>query len=220
MVLPRQFKAVLFDLDGTLLDTVGDLANSMNAVLERRGFPRHDKDAYKQFVGDGMEVLVRRALPESCRDHRLAETCLLAMREEYSSRWRQTTCPYDGIPDLLDTISARKLKMAVLSNKPDDFTREMVSVLLAAWRFDAVVGARPEVPKKPDPTAALAIARDLGVTPIQVLYLGDSGTDMQTARAAEMFAVGALWGFRTAAELKANGAQMLIVRPLDLLGLL
>jgi phosphoglycolate phosphatase len=215
-----QFKAVLFDLDGTLLDTLGDLAGSMNAVLTGRGLPQHKKEAYKQFVGDGMEVLVRRALPESCRGEQLVQACLLAMRKEYSGRWRETTRPYEGIPELLDALQGRRLRMAIFSNKPDDFTREMVGALLTPWRFEAVVGARPEVPKKPDPTVALAIARDLGIPPARILYLGDSGTDMRTAVSAGMFPVGALWGFRDATELEANGARVLIARPMDLLGVL
>jgi phosphoglycolate phosphatase len=212
-----EFRALLFDLDGTLLDTLGDLANSMNAVLEGRGLPRHEKDAYKQFVGDGMEMLVRRALPESHRGEQLVEACLLAMRNEYSGRWPETTRPYVGIAELLDALRVRRLRMAILSNKPDDFTREMVTALLTPWRFDAVVGARPEAPKKPDPTVALAIARDLGIPPARILYVGDSGTDMRTAVSAGMFPVGALWGFRAAEELEANGARVLISRPMDLL---
>jgi phosphoglycolate phosphatase len=215
-----EFKAVLFDLDGTLLDTLGDLASSMNAVLTGRGLPPHEKEAYKQFVGDGMEMLVRRALPESHRAEQLVQACLLAMRKGYSVRWRETTRPYEGIPELLDALGGRRLRMAIFSNKPDDFTREMAGALLTSWRFDAVVGARPEVPKKPDPTAALAIARDLAVPPARILYLGDSGTDMRTAVSAGMFPVGALWGFRAAAELAANGARVLISRPMELLGFL
>lgn len=215
-----QFEAILFDLDGTLLDTLEDLANSMNAVLEGRGLLQHGNQLYKQFVGDGMEVLVRRALPESHRGEQVVHACLLAMRKDYSVRWRETTRPYEGIPELLDALRGRRLRMAILSNKPDDFTREMVTALLTPWRFDAVVGARPEVPKKPDPTVALAIARDLGIPPARILYLGDSGTDMRTAVSAGMFPVGALWGFRGAAELEANGARVLISRPMDLLGFL
>jgi phosphoglycolate phosphatase len=215
-----QFKAVIFDLDGTLLDTLGDLANSMNRVLERHGFPQHDRELYRQFVGDGMDVLVRRALPESRRGEQLVQACLLAMRTEYSVRWRETTRPYAGIPQLLDALGRRGLRMAVLSNKADDFTREMVAALLTPWSFDAVIGARPEVPKKPDPAMALAIARDLAIPPARILYVGDSGTDMRTAVSAGMFPVGALWGFRDAAELEANGAEVLISRPMELLELL
>jgi phosphoglycolate phosphatase len=214
-----RFIATLFDLDGTLLDTIGDLADSMNAVLQRFGFPGHGREAYKQFVGEGMDMLARRALPEDRRDREMVDGCLLAMRAEYSSRWRENTRPYEGIPELLDALRDLQVRMAILSNKADDFTREMVRILLPHWVFDAVVGARPDVPKKPDPAAALKIARGLAISPVRILYLGDSGVDMQTARAAGMFPAGALWGFRTAAELKASGAQTLIRRPMDLVGL-
>ena len=214
-----RFRAILFDLDGTLLDTIGDLAESMNAVLRRLGFPGHGRKAYKQFVGDGMDMLVRRALPEDRRDREMVDGCLVAMRAEYGSRWRKDTRPYDGIPELLDALRDLQLRMAIFSNKADDFTREMVRILLPRWAFDAVAGARPDVPKKPDPTAALGIARGLGIPTGQILYLGDSGTDMQTARAAGMFPAGALWGFRTAAELRANGARVLVKRPMELLKL-
>jgi phosphoglycolate phosphatase len=215
-----QFSAILFDLDGTLLDTIGDIADSMNAVLQRLGLPGHDREVYKQFVGDGMDMLVRRALPEDRRVQEIVNRCLLSMRAEYSSRWRKNTRPYEGIPELLDALRDLQIRMAILSNKPDDFTREMVRILLAHWVFAGVVGARPDVPKKPDPKAALEIARGLTIPPGQILYLGDSGVDMQTARAAGMFPAGALWGLRTTAELEASGAEALISRPLDLVELL
>jgi phosphoglycolate phosphatase len=166
-----------------------------------------------------MDMLARRALPEDRRDREMVDGCLLAMRAEYSSRWRKNTRPYEGIPELLDALRDLRIRMAILSNKADDFTREMVRILLPRWAFDAVVGARPDVPKKPDPAAALEIARGLAIPPGRILYLGDSGVDMQTARAAGMFPAGALWGFRTAAELKASGAEVLIRRPMDLVGL-
>jgi phosphoglycolate phosphatase len=215
-----QFGAILFDLDGTLLDTIGDIADSMNAVLQRLGFPGHDREIYKQFVGDGMDMLACRALPEDRRDQEIVNRCLLSMRAEYSARWRENTRPYKGISELLDALQDLQIRMAILSNKADDFTREMVRILLPHWAFAAVVGAKPDVPRKPDPAAALEIARGLAMPPSRILYLGDSGTDMQTARAAGMFPAGALWGLRTAAELKAAGAQVLLRRPMDLMGVL
>ncbi|MBM4444165.1 MAG: HAD family hydrolase [Chloroflexi bacterium] len=214
------YRAVLFDLDGTLLDTVQDLADSVNAVLRRHGFPEHDVQAYKYFVGDGVEELARRALPEDQRREPLMAGCVAAIREEYSQRWANNTRPYDGIPELLDALSAAGIPMAILSNKPDDSTRATVSRLLAGWRFHPVVGASASVPMKPDPGGALAIARSLSLPPEAFIYLGDTATDMKTARAAGMYAVGALWGFRTAAELAQSGAQTIIERPGQLLELL
>jgi len=215
-----RFKAVIFDLDGTLLDTIGDLARSMNIVLERFGFPGHDVETYKTFVGDGLEMLVRRSMPEAVReDGGLRSRCIQAMRDEYHRRRKETTGPYPGIPELLDELAARQLKMAVLSNKPHAPTRLLVEELLPKWRFDAVVGESPETPRKPDPAGALAIARSLGLEPRHFVFVGDTGIDMKTADAAGMHPVGALWGFRAADELLAAGARHLLHEPLDLLPL-
>lgn len=215
-----RFKAVIFDLDGTLLDTIGDLARSMNIVLEQFGFPGHDVEAYKTYVGDGLEMLVRRSMPETVReDGGLRSRCMQAMREEYHRRRKETTGPYPGIPELLAELAARQLKMAVLSNKPHAPTRLLVEELLPNWRFDAVVGESPETPRKPDPAGALAIARSLGLEPRHFVFVGDTGIDMKTANAAGMHPVGALWGFRAADELLAAGARNLIHDPLELLPL-
>jgi phosphoglycolate phosphatase len=211
------FQAVLFDLDGTLLDTLADLAGAMNCVLRQRGLPEHPLDAYKRFIGDGVANLVGRVLPPGCDDPALRAECVAAMRAEYARRWDQQTRPYPGVPELLDALSARGLPLAVLSNKPDEFTQLCVARLLLRWRFQTVLGERPGVPRKPDPSGALEIARAFELAPERVLYLGDTGTDMQTAVAAGMWPVGALWGFRDAAELRAHGAAALIERPQELL---
>ncbi len=214
------FRAVLFDLDGTLLDTIEDLANCMNSVLGRQGFPGHDIESYKRFVGDGVELLVQRALPEGRRDDATIVFSVAAMRDEYAKRWSERTQPYKGIPDLLDGLVARGIRMAVLSNKPDDFTKMMVSELLPRRQFEAVLGERPGKGRKPDPQGAFEIASLLGMPPREFLYLGDTNTDMRTATAAGMYPVGALWGFRSAEELIGSGARVLIEKPMDLLGLL
>ncbi|MBI5393906.1 MAG: HAD family hydrolase [Verrucomicrobia bacterium] len=213
-------KAILFDLDGTLLDTIEDLADSMNAALARLGAPQHPTPAYKHFVGDGVIELCRRTLPPDRRDEATIKTAALAMREEYKRRWADKTRPYDGIPDLLDALTARGLTMTVLSNKPTDFTRLCVQNFLGKWTFAAVQGLDETVKKKPDPSGALAIARQLDIAPADFLYLGDTNTDMKTAVAAGMYPVGALWGFRDADELTANGAKVLVAKPADVLRLL
>jgi phosphoglycolate phosphatase len=218
--LPVKFKAVLFDLDGTLLDTLQDLSDSMNAALHQLGFPGHDAETCKYFIGDGMEKFAFRALPENYRDETTVVNCTAAMRDEYSRRWARKTRPYPGIPDLLDGLNTRNLKMAILSNKPDDSTKTMVAALLARWKFNPVEGARSDLPKKPDPTLALQICQELDVPAPEILYLGDTATDMKTARAAGMFPVGALWGFRTAEELEAAGAEVLVDHPTEVLQLL
>lgn len=213
-------RAILFDLDGTLLDTLADLANCMNSVLLQHGFPTHLPETYKHFVGDGVETLVRRSLPEQNRDPATLAKCLAGMLEEYGRRWMENTGPYPGVPELLDALTERKLKMAIFSNKNDEFTQLTVQEFLTKWRFEAVVGARPSAPKKPDPTMPLAIARQFGMAPADFLYVGDTDTDMQTATSAGMHAVGALWGFRGAEELLRSGAQALVEKPADILQLL
>ncbi|HHW03432.1 MAG TPA: HAD family hydrolase [Thermoanaerobacterales bacterium] len=215
-----KYEAVLFDLDGTLLDTLQDLADSMNSVLSRRGFPVHDIEKYRYFVGDGMYNLVLRTLPPNNREEEIIKQCLKELKDEYGRRWANTTRPYEGICELLDKLSDMGLKKAVLSNKPHDFTRLIIDKLLPDWSFDAVVGQREGVPKKPDPTAALAIADALKIPPEKFLYLGDTNTDMKTANAAGMYAVGALWGFREAEELVESGAKVLIKHPKELLNIL
>ncbi len=214
------FQAVLFDLDGTLLDTLTDLADSMNAALAGLGLPGHPREAYRYFVGDGMATLARRVLPETRRDEENIARCVVAMREEYGRRWAEQTRPYPGIPDLLDRLAGLGLRLAILSNKPDEFTRRMVGHFLPGLPWSEVRGQRPEVPKKPAPGGALAIAQALSLPSARLLYLGDTNTDMQTAIASGMYPLGALWGFRTASELLAAGARELLHHPLELLPLL
>jgi phosphoglycolate phosphatase len=214
------FHAVLFDLDGTLLNTLEDLADSTNLALRQLGLPEHPVASYKRFVGDGMENLVRRAVPEEHGDSATLVKCTNLTRAHYAARWAAKTRPYDGIPNLLDALTMRGIRMAVFSNKPDEFAQLCVERLLAGWHFEVVLGFRPALPKKPDPAGARLIAQRLRLEPAAFVYLGDTDTDMQTAAAAGMFPVGALWGFRTAEELAAHGARILIREPLDLLRIL
>ncbi len=214
-----RFDAVLFDLDGTLLDTLADIADAVNAVLTRAGLPTHETEAYKRFVGEGVVRLVEQALPADRRDATTLATTGLAVRAEYGRCWRRKTRPYPEIAKMLDALVERGIRLAVLSNKPHDFTEEAVAHFLKRWLFAAVVGAG-DYPIKPDPAGALAIAERMALPPKRFLYLGDSGVDMQTAAAAGMYPVGALWGFRGADELTAAGAAELIERPDGLLALI
>lgn len=211
--------AVLFDLDGTLLDTIEDLADSMNAVLARRGHPGHSVDAYRYFVGAGVELLVKRALPPARRDAETIASGVAEMREEYGRRWHAKTRPYEGVPEMLVGLHDRGLPVAVLSNKPDDSTTAAVRYFFPDIPFADIRGAREGVPKKPDPAAALDLAEGLGVAAARVLYVGDTDIDMETAVAAGMEPAGALWGFRDEAELRDHGAAHLVERPLDLLAI-
>ena len=205
-----KFKAVIFDLDGTLLDTLDDLADSMNSVLDRNHLPTHPLEAYKYFVGDGIEMLVQRALPfQVAGDHEL-HRLVREMKSEYARRWLCRTRPYPGVPEMLDAFAAAGVAMAVLSNKPDEASQAVVQALLPSAGFQIVLGATPERPKKPDPSAAVEIASRLHVPPSECLFVGDTPIDMHTARAAGMFPLGVLWGFRPAEQLIAAGARMLV----------
>ena len=213
-------RAVLFDLDGTLLNTLQDLADSVNKGLASLGFPKHNTETYKTLIGEGREVLAERALPENHRDIDTVHKLLACINSEYATHWADNTHPYPGIPELLDALTADDIEMVVLSNKADDLTKMNVSKMLARWNFALVAGSRPPLPNKPDPTAALQIAKQLDISPSQFLYLGDSGIDMETANGAGMYPVGALWGFRSADELLAAGAKALIKHPVELLNYL
>ncbi len=214
-----KYRAILFDVDGTLLNTLEDLANSMNTVLAARGFPEHPVDAYRYFVGDGMEHLARRALPEYKRDSAIVADIVAAMRTEYGRRWTESTRPYYGVPKMLNWLEDHGVKKAILSNKLDEFTHKVIARFLPHWKFAVIRGATEEAPLKPDPTSARAIAEAMEIDPSDIAFLGDTATDMQTAVAAGMFPVGALWGFRTAEELKKAGARKLIKKPTELCSL-
>ena len=212
--------AVIFDMDGTLLDTIEDIADASNRVYVPRGLAPCSIEEMKSLVGDGAEELIRRVFDSRGKpapDDAEVAAILREYRREYEACWRAHSRSYAGIPELLAELSRRGVKTAVLSNKAQMFTGLMAEELLAPHRFDIVRGSLPGVPLKPDPAPALAIAAELGVTPAACAFVGDTNVDMTTARAAGMLAVGALWGFRTADELRANGATVLIASPFDLL---
>ena len=210
----------IFDLDGTLIDSLGDLADAMNAVLEGRGYPVHPQDSYRHFVGDGIEMLVRRALPPEVVNESNVADYVGLMRQEYSKRWLATTRPFAQIPELLATLHSRGIQTAVLSNKPDSPTRTLVGQLFTNHPFSVVRGERTGVPRKPDPTSTLEIISELGVSPQQTVFVGDTPIDMATGANAGTRTVGVTWGFRDANELLAHGAAHVIQRPLELLGVL
>ena len=211
-----EFDAVIFDLDGTLADTLDDIAAAMNAVLGRRGLPVHEPAAYRLMIGLGLRNLVHEALPVARRDDETIAACLDEMTAQYRRHLLDHTRLYDGVAELVARLRDEELGLAVLSNKADDLTQRIVAALFAPGTFDVVLGARPELPRKPDPAAALRVAGRLGVAPTRIAYLGDSAVDMRTAVAAGMIAVGVTWGLRDRAELEAGGAQLLLDHPLDL----
>ncbi|WP_031388021.1 HAD family hydrolase [Desulfonatronum thiodismutans] len=218
MTFPAPFQGIIFDLDGTLLDTLEDLADAVNTVLTNHHWPTHPLDAYRRFVGNGVTTLIRRAMPEDERreERRVAEI-VSEMREVYARGWANKTKPYPGIDPLLNALRERGVPMTILSNKPHDATAAMVDHFFPTNLFQLVMGARPDKPRKPDPTTALETSMHLGLPPEAILFLGDSDVDMHTANAAGMTSLGAAWGFRGTEELLAAGARAVLRSPKELL---
>jgi phosphoglycolate phosphatase len=189
----------------------------MNKALRDFGFPVHDTEFYKKMVGDGLPKLVQRVLPEAHRDENTIQICIQEMESEYQKRWNRKTQAYEGIPELLAALSEREITMNVVSNKLERYTQLAVDFYFPQFRFDYVIGTSPSLPRKPDPSSALLIAKGLKIKTGQFVFLGDTNTDMKTAIAAGMFPVGALWGFRSRNELEESGAEAVIGHPLDLL---
>jgi phosphoglycolate phosphatase len=212
-------KAVAFDLDGTLLDTLNDIAGSANRVLREAGLPEHPVADYRYFVGEGLQRLIERITPEGKRDRETIAGLAAAFREDYGRNWKTTTRLYEGIDALLDGLQEKGIKLGVISNKPHEFTLICVREFLGGWTFQAVLGQQEGRARKPDPAPAYETARLLGVGTAEILYVGDTATDMETARAAGMVPVGALWGFRTREELLAAGARHLAEAPPEVLDL-
>lgn len=218
-------RAVIFDLDGTLVDSLADIAAAMNAALAELGLPGHAPDAYRDFIGDGVEPMAQRALPPERRDAASVAACVARWRPRYLAGLVEQTRPYPGISELLVALAARNVRLAVLSNKADDLSKRIVTALFPGGPlspggpFAEVWGAREGVPKKPDPTAARAIAQALGTAPEGCLYVGDTAIDLDTAQAAGMVPVGVLWGFRPE-QLRERAPAHLLEQPAELLGLL
>lgn len=214
------FEAVLFDLDGTLIDTLNDIGDAVNRVLSNKRFPTHAISAYGKFIGDGSRILIERALPKKYRKAKIIDACLKEYIEDYTRNYNVKSKLYFAIPNLLDTLKAKGLKLGILSNKPDAITKNCVKTFLSKWNFDVVFGQRDSVPRKPNPQGALEVAKKMSIPPSHFLYLGDTAIDMKTAVSAGMFPVGVLWGFRSRKELQENGAGAIIDEPLDVLNLL
>lgn len=214
-----KIQAVLFDLDGTLTNTLDDLAASTNYALQRYGYPAHETKAYRYFVGDGALKMIERALPETERSQENLLRLREAFLEHYSVHSQDKTAPYEGVVELVDELRRRGLRVGVVTNKPDSAAQQIVQALFAD-RFDAVLGQRDGVPTKPNPDMPLCVMKRLGVTPDECLFVGDSGVDIRTGAGCGAHPVGVLWGFRDEKELRENGAKDILSRPDELLALI
>ena len=217
----NQFKAVIFDLDGTILDTLEDIQTAVNYVLNENGFPVHELDFVRRAVGNGIRKLIGRSLPPGRReDEALISRCTTQMKEYYLTHWSEKTQPYPGMHELLCFLKEARISTAVLTNKPDEIAKRMVPYWYGDIPFACVLGDRDGVPRKPDPTVALAIARQLDAEPERVLLVGDSSPDIMTAKNAGMVSAGVLWGFRSERELREAGADFIVHTPQDLIRLI
>ena len=218
MATSESVSGIIFDLDGTLADTIADLAEAVNAALAERNLPTHGTEGYKLMVGDGFSALVRRALPAGlASDQGLLEALSMAARSRYLEECLRTTKPYPGVQELLSGLKSQRVACAVLSNKPQSLSLKIVETLFPGFPFVAVLGERPGIPRKPDPQGALEIASLTGIPARSWAFVGDSGIDMRTAARAGMHAWGAAWGYRSAAELLEGGAEALFASPADIL---
>lgn len=209
-------KAVIFDVDGTLLKTHEDLANAVNFALKTKGFPTHQPDAFKRFAGNGTDMMIKRALPEENRSQEIIDELRTIYFEYYNAHSGEMTRPYDGIVELLTQLKNNDIKLGVVSNKIDFMTKNVIKTYFGDI-FEYVSGQREGVPIKPDPTMINEAMTQFGLTPSECIFVGDSGVDAMTGHNAGVFTVGVLWGFRDKKELMDNGANVVISKPQELI---
>jgi phosphoglycolate phosphatase len=217
--MKMKFKGVIFDLDGTLVNSMEDIADAMNTVLLSLNYPTHSYETFQYFIGSGLRNLVSKSLPETNNNEKQIDSCYQLMIEEYSINCTRKTKAYDGIIELLDLLISNDIKLSVFSNKSDELTKKITAELFPTY-FETVVGLSIEALKKPNPSEAIAISKSLGLETEEIIFVGDSGIDMQTAANASMLAVGVSWGYRPEEELTATGAKYVINSPLDLIQIL
>ncbi|MCL2321233.1 MAG: HAD family hydrolase [Oscillospiraceae bacterium] len=210
------FKAIIFDLDGTLLNTLNDIVRSLNEVLKCHGFPIHSFDEYKYFVGNGAKTLIDRAVPKDTESFE-KEKMLDEYLKYYGEHQCDDTCVYEGMRELLQDLNEADISISVLSNKPHNSTVQVIDHYYKGIKFDCVYGQRSGIPIKPDKTAAIMISESIHIPPSEIVFVGDSNVDIETAINSGMFPVGALWGFRTKDELLRYGAKKLVLHPKEIL---
>ena len=212
-------KLCIFDLDGTLINSLYDLADAMNYALQKYGFPVHDREKYRFMVGGGISVVADRAMAVPAEIEK-KEAVLANFNDYYQVHNTDNTVPYEGITELFDNLDNKGVLYSVLSNKPDKFTKQIINKLFPDRKFAAVIGKRDEFPRKPDPASVNNLISDLGFYSRDCLYIGDSNIDMQTAKNASLRSVGVSWGFRPISELLESGAQHIAEKPADILNYL
>jgi phosphoglycolate phosphatase len=213
-----KIQAIIFDLDGTLLNTIDDIAEATNFSLLKNGFKTHSPASYQEMVGLGLKNLIEQALDDKNPDD--IDRVFYDLIQYYMKNPVKKTFPYEGIVELLENLQNRNLLIAILSNKMHEITIQIVKMIFKQIQFNSVYGSRENVPKKPDPTSAFAISSELGVLPENILFVGDSSTDIKTAINAGMIPVGVSWGYRSVESIEKAGARFIIHQPGELLNYL
>lgn len=212
------FQAVIFDLDGTILNTLGDLHGAMNYALRQNGFEERSLDFIKNAIGNGVRELTRRSLPEHLRrNEAVVDDICAQMKAYYGEHWHDTTKPYEGISELFRFLVQNGISVNVLSNKADPITQKMIPYWYSDIPFDCIFGERPNVPTKPNPTSAKEMAELLRIAPDRILFVGDSSADMLAAKGAGMHSLGVLWGYRDEAVLREAEAEWIAETPQDII---
>ena len=211
-----QIEGVIFDLDGTLVHTIEDIAGAANVLFASHGLPEHDIEYYLKWIGNGAVKFIERAhgLPVSKEQLR---AYVSEFKEIYAGNLHDKSRVYEGVPEMLDELLRRGIKISVLSNKPHLLTQEVCAYYLSGWPFDPVLGQREEVPRKPDPAAAFEIAGHMGLTPEKILFVGDSDNDILTAQAAGMIPLGVSWGYGRLVNNPVEGMGILAEKPSEIL---
>ena len=214
------YRLAIFDLDGTLANSLRDLAEAVNTGLEKLGYPTHPVEAYRMFVGNGAVKLCERALPEDKREEAEVQRLLALFNEYYGSHCFDHTAPYKGMPETVKRLKEAGVICAVASNKPDEFSQTVVRRLYGDGLFALVRGKREGVPTKPAPDIVYSILDELGVPAGEAVFIGDSCVDVQTAKNSGLPCIGCDWGFRGEGELRENGCDIIAYRPEELFPLI
>lgn len=214
-----RYKAVIFDLDGTLLNTLADISFAMNQVLSQYHIPPHSSETYRYFIGSGLRHLIIKSFPDNFLSEHTINRCIKTFDTVYTDQQDKYTSPYDGIKELLDGLTSKGIPMAILSNKPHTFIHQCVNRSLKEWEFKWVFGLQSGEPAKPDPKTALSISDNMNIPPEAVVFIGDTPVDIQTAKNAGMASGGVTWGFRTVDDLQKETPDYLFSSPAQILSL-